>query len=231
MEAADLDPVKAFQKEEELKEKYEGKLEIEISGPTCEVLQGNEDRLINRKLTGAGGFIGHSGTPAIGCSFKPAAGYLYLLERGFMYVHKPSIHIRFEEIASINFVRSGGNTRSFDFEIEFKSGTVRTFSSIEKEEYGKLFDFITSKKLHLKNRTNNDKTIRMTLAIRITKLHRARTSKELKLKDRKWMKMTRAVMRISIRIKSRVMWQRNLNAIIAEPVRPKKTKVVAQIRY
>lgn len=41
--------------------------------------------------------------------------------------------------------------RSFDFEIELKSGTIHTFSSIEKEEYGKLFDFISSKKLHVKN--------------------------------------------------------------------------------
>lgn len=103
-------------------------------------------------------FCRHSGTPAVGCSFKAAAGYLYPLERGFIYVHKPPIHIRFEEIASVNFARSGGSTRSFDFEIELKSGTVHTFSSIEKEEYGKLFDFITSKKLHVKNRGKNDKT-------------------------------------------------------------------------
>ncbi|GJQ80343.1 Ssrp [Trypoxylus dichotomus] len=144
--------------EEELKEKYEGKLEKEISGPTCEVLGKVMKTIINRKLTGAGGFIGHSGTPAIGCSFKAAAGYLYPLERGFIYVHKPPIHIRFEEIASVNFARSGGSTRSFDFEIELKSSTIHTFSSIEKEEYGKLFDFITSKKLHVKNRTKNDKT-------------------------------------------------------------------------
>lgn len=94
----------------------------------------------------------HSGTLAISCSFKAAAGYLYPLERGFIYVHKPPIHIRFEEIASVNFARGGGSTRSFDFEIELTSGVVHTFSSIEKEEYGKLFDFITSKKLRVKNR-------------------------------------------------------------------------------
>lgn len=34
---------------------------------------------------------------------------------------------------------------------------MHTFSSIEKEEYGKLFDFITSKKLNVKNRGKNDK--------------------------------------------------------------------------
>lgn len=100
----------------------------------------------------------HSGTPAIGCSYKATAGYLYPLERGFIYVHKPPIHIRFEEIASVNFARGGGSTRSFDFEVELKSATVHTFSSIEKEEYPKLFDFITTKKIHVKN---TGKTVRV----------------------------------------------------------------------
>ena len=42
--------------------------------------------------------------------------------------------------------------RSFDFEVELKSSVLHTFSSIEKEEYNKLFDFIASKKLRVKNR-------------------------------------------------------------------------------
>lgn len=97
-------------------------------------------------------YYSHTGTAAVGCSYKAAAGFLYPLERGFIYVHKPPIHIRFEEIASVNFARGGGSTRSFDFEIELTSGVMHTFSSIEKEEYGKLFDFISSKKLRVKNR-------------------------------------------------------------------------------
>lgn len=82
---------------------------------------------------------------------------MYPLERGFIYVHKPPIHIRFEEIASVNFARGGGSTRTFDFEIELKSATVHTFSSIEKNEYPKLFDYINSKKIHVKNTGKNDK--------------------------------------------------------------------------
>jgi len=113
--------------------------------------------ILNRKITVPGSFIGHSGTPVIGCSYKAAAGHLYPLERGFIYVHKPPIHIRFEEIASVNFARGGGTTRSFDFEVETKNGVVHTFSSIEKEEYGKLYDFITSKKLRVKNTGRSDK--------------------------------------------------------------------------
>ncbi|XP_018329457.1 FACT complex subunit Ssrp1 [Agrilus planipennis] len=147
--------------EEELKEKYEGKLEKEISGPTYEVLGKVMKTILNRKLTGPGNYVGHDSSPAISCSFKAAAGYLYPLERGFIYVHKPPIHIRFEEVASVNFARGGGSTRSFDFEIELKSGTVHTFSSIEKEEYAKLFDFITAKKINIKNKGKSDKTTYM----------------------------------------------------------------------
>ncbi|XP_078035176.1 structure specific recognition protein [Augochlora pura] len=143
--------------EKELKEKYEDKLTKELSGPTYEVLGKVMKVIINRKITGPGNFTSHSGALSISCSFKAAAGYLYPLERGFIYVHKPPIHIRFEEIASVNFARGGGSTRSFDFEIELTSGVVHTFSSIEKEEYGKLFDFITSKKLRVKNRGKSDK--------------------------------------------------------------------------
>lgn len=138
--------------DKELKEKYDDKLTKEQSGPTYEVLGKVMKVIINRKLTGPGNFVGHSNTPAIGCSYKAAAGYLYPLERGFIYVHKPPIHIRFEEISCVNFARGGGSTRSFDFEIELTSGVNHTFSSIEKEEYGKLYDFITNKKLRVKNR-------------------------------------------------------------------------------
>lgn len=150
--------------EEELKTKYEDKLSKELSGPVYEVLGKIMKALINRKLTGPGSFIGHSGTPAIGCSYKAAAGYLYPLERGFIYVHKPPMHIRFEEIASVNFARSGGSTRSFDFEIELKSSTTHTFNSIEKEEYTSLFNYISLKKIHVKN---TGKNVRIQTSIRL----------------------------------------------------------------
>nr|CAG4649173.1 EOG090X02Z1 [Scapholeberis mucronata]SVE93510.1 EOG090X02Z1 [Scapholeberis mucronata] len=144
--------------EEELKEKFEGRLSRECSGSTYEVMGTVMKAMVNRKITIPGNFTGHSGTPAVGCSYKAAAGYLYPLERGFIYVHKPPIHIRFEEIASVNFARGGGSTRSFDFEVETKNGVVHTFSSIEKEEYNRLYDFINGKKLRVKNTGRSDKT-------------------------------------------------------------------------
>ena len=52
-----------------------------------------------------------SGTPAISCSNKATSGYIYPLERAFIFVPKPVFHLRFDEIGHVNFSRGGGTTR------------------------------------------------------------------------------------------------------------------------
>ena len=73
---------------------------------------------------------------SITCSYKASSGLLYPLERGFIFVHKPAVHIRFDEIANVNFARGSTTGRTFDFEIELKhqgsAGTVVTFSSLPR---------------------------------------------------------------------------------------------------
>lgn len=140
--------------EEDLEKEYENKLQAEMSGPTYEVISRVFKSLIKRKITVPGTFMGASGTQAISCSYKAASGFLYPLERGFIFVHKPPLHIRFEEIAFVNFARSQGPGKAFDFEVELKTGTTFMFSSVGKEEYGKLFDFVTAKQLRVKNRAD-----------------------------------------------------------------------------
>lgn len=137
--------------ESEIKEKYEGKLNKVISGPLYEVVAKVMRVIIQRKITQPDPSFAFKDSQAITCSYRASNGLMYPLERGFIYLHKPPVHIRFDEISSINFARSGGSTRSFDFEIETKSGMVHTFSSIDKEEYSKLFDFVSAKGLRVKN--------------------------------------------------------------------------------
>lgn len=143
--------------EEEVERRFEGKLTKHMSGSLYEMVSRVMKALVNRKITVPGNFKGHSGVQCITCSYKASSGLLYPLERGFIYVHKPPVHLRFEEISSVNFARGTTTTRSFDFEIETKQGAQYTFSSIEREEYGKLFDFVTSKKLSIKNRGFKEK--------------------------------------------------------------------------
>uniref|UniRef100_A0A7N8X1E3 FACT complex subunit SSRP1 n=1 Tax=Mastacembelus armatus TaxID=205130 RepID=A0A7N8X1E3_9TELE len=138
--------------EEDVERRFEGKLSKNMSGSLYEMVSRVMKALVNRKITVPGNFQGHSGAQCITCSFKASSGLLYPLERGFIYVHKPPVHLRFEEISCVNFARGTTTTRSFDFEIETKQGNQYTFSSIEREEYGKLFDFVNAKKLNIKNR-------------------------------------------------------------------------------
>ncbi|XP_062856980.1 FACT complex subunit SSRP1a [Trichomycterus rosablanca] len=138
--------------EEEVEKRFEGKLSKHMSGSLYEMVSRVMKALVNRKITVPGNFQGHSGAQCITCSYKASSGLLYPLERGFIYVHKPPVHLRFEEISCVNFARGTTTTRSFDFEIETKQGNQYTFSSIEREEYGKLFDFVNAKKLSIKNR-------------------------------------------------------------------------------
>lgn len=79
-------------------------------------------------------FIGFraSGTPAISCAVRQSTGFLYPLEKGFVYVHKPALYLRFEEVDNVHFARSDVSTRSFDFEILQRSGQSVVFSNIGK---------------------------------------------------------------------------------------------------
>ncbi|XP_067931729.1 FACT complex subunit SSRP1-like isoform X2 [Watersipora subatra] len=137
--------------EDEIEKKYDNKLSKEMSGLEYEIVSKLMKTLTAKKITVPGNFLSHSGAQSVQCSYKASNGFLYPLERGFIYVHKPPVHIRFDEVACVNFARSSGSTRSFDFDVETKAGTVYNFSSIEKDEYSKLFEFVKNKNLRVKN--------------------------------------------------------------------------------
>jgi len=136
--------------EDELKEKFDGKLTKHMTGPFVDIFANVVKAVTNKRINTPD--YKNLTNSAISCSYKNNNGLLYPLERGFMYVHKPAIHIRFEEINSINFARSDGSTRSFDLEIETKANATHIFNSIEKEEYPRLYDYVSKKKLRIKNR-------------------------------------------------------------------------------
>ncbi|XP_041088047.1 FACT complex subunit SSRP1 isoform X2 [Polyodon spathula] len=142
--------------EDDVLKRFGGKLSKNMSGSLYEMVSRVMKALVNRKITVPGNFQGHSGAQCITCSYKASSGLLYPLERGFIFVHKPPLHLRFDEVSCVNFARGTTTTRSFDFEIESKQGGQYTFSSIEREEYGKLFDFVNAKKLNIKNRGHKE---------------------------------------------------------------------------
>ena len=136
--------------EEELQEKYDGKLEKEVRGPTYKVISKILKVLTGKKIVEPGNFLGHSGQPVVSCSHKAASGFLYPLERGFIFVYKPPMYIRYDEVRYVSFERSGGSTRSFDINVVTSNEMEFTFSSIEKDEYTRLYEYLKSKKVSVK---------------------------------------------------------------------------------
>ena len=50
--------------------------------------------ITGKKISVPGSFVGFHGSPAVTCSHKAAQGFIYPLERGFIYIYKPPIFIR-----------------------------------------------------------------------------------------------------------------------------------------
>ncbi len=57
---------------------------------------------------------------------------------------------RYDEVRSVEFERSGGSTRSFDINVSLGNDIAYTFSSIEKGEYGRLYEFLKAKGIKLR---------------------------------------------------------------------------------
>uniref|UniRef100_A0A1I7UL61 FACT complex subunit SSRP1 n=1 Tax=Caenorhabditis tropicalis TaxID=1561998 RepID=A0A1I7UL61_9PELO len=138
---------------DELEESYGNLLNSSMDGPLYENISIIFKSICNLKVTVPGQFIGNSGTPAIQCSHKQNPGLLYPMEKGFLFIHKPVMYIRFEEISSCHFARSdaGTVTRTFDFEIDLKSGSSLTFNAMDKEENNKLFDYLGRKEIKIRS--------------------------------------------------------------------------------
>ena len=85
---------------------------------------------------------------------------MYPLEKQFVFIHKPPILIRFNEIDSVEFQRYAGgqgSTRNFDLCVNLKAsaalGAVKdyTFSGIDRSDYAGLYNFLSGKKISIKN--------------------------------------------------------------------------------
>ncbi|VDD74738.1 unnamed protein product [Mesocestoides corti] len=142
--------------EDYLQKNYDGKITQVMVGPEYELFARLCKTLYNQKLTVPGSFKAKNGGSAVPCSYKASVGLLYPLERGFIFIPRPPVAIRFDEIVGVNFSRGTGAQRSFDFDIETRVGVTHTFVSIERDEYHKLYDYVTEKRLRVKNIEDKD---------------------------------------------------------------------------
>lgn len=141
--------------EEEFKEKYEGRLKKRYDQQTHLVLSHVFRGLTERRIIIPGSFTSKHGQAAVSCSLKVNEGYLYLLEKCFLFVTKPTVYVPYNDVQSVYISRAGDSStsnRTFDLEVTLRSTSAsHTFANISKDEQSTLESFLKEKGLRVKN--------------------------------------------------------------------------------
>jgi structure-specific recognition protein 1 len=141
--------------DKEFQAKYADKLNKKYDEAAHQVVGHLFRGLSGKKLIFPGSFTSSHGQAAVSCSLKASEGYLYALEKCFMFVPKPTVYIPMTEISHITFSRVGGSvasSRTFDMSITLRGkGGEHQFSNIDREEQTGLEAFIKSKNIKIKN--------------------------------------------------------------------------------
>lgn len=147
---------------EEIKEKYGGELSEELEGPLYDVLSRLFKTLIKISIIVPSGFKSEKGTEAVKCSSRAQDGYLYPLNKSFLFIHKPVSYIRHDDIQFLEFNRISefaAAGRSFDVTIVTKKKANHSFTGISKQEYKPLVEYLKTKKIKVRNGDDEGKVM------------------------------------------------------------------------
>lgn len=147
--------------DDQLEAKYKDKLQPHYEQPLHQVITYCFKGLANKKIVSpAKDFQTHRQQTGIKCFIKASEGFLYCLEKAFMFVPKPATYISYDQTASITFSRVGGavsTLSTFDITVHMKSGGGSSqFSNINREDLKALEDFFKLKGLRVKNEIDED---------------------------------------------------------------------------
>lgn len=91
------------------------------------------------------------GSPCFRCAHKISSGLFYPLNAYFIFIPKPVIIVRIEDVASVDLARAQGQqTRLFEFQLTLKDGTEYEFSSVDRMELQPLLDFLHTKSIKVR---------------------------------------------------------------------------------
>ena len=146
--------------EDALQKEYGDELQPVMRGSLANLIAKTFKVIAKKKVFIPGKFANAAQGACVSCSVRANEGLLYPLEKQFVFIHKPPILIRFNEVESVEFQRYAaghGSTRNFDLCVTLKSseasGGARdyTFSGIDRSDYPSLYNFLSSKKIPIKN--------------------------------------------------------------------------------
>ncbi len=144
--------------EETLKKEYNGDLQPIMQGHLCNLIAKSFKIITRKKVFVPGKFRNSDNQECVKCALRANEGHLYPLEKSFVFIHKPPVLIRFDEVDSVEFQRYAGGqgtTRNFDLCVRLRAGDSSTkeytFSGIDRSDFDGLYSFLSNKKITILN--------------------------------------------------------------------------------
>ncbi|KAK9357275.1 hypothetical protein V1504DRAFT_398947 [Lipomyces starkeyi] len=138
----------------EFDKKYADKLKKKYDQAAHEVVGQVFRGLYGRKITVPGQFQSAHGQAGVKCSLKASEGYLYLLEKSFLFIPKPTVYTANSDVSSVTLSRVGGSvssSRTFDLTVALVTGVSHQYSSINRKEQSGVESYLKSKNIKIKN--------------------------------------------------------------------------------
>lgn len=156
----DMEEITLNLDEKTLKEEYGGQLDPVMQGSLCNLIAKVFKVISKKKVFVPGKFENAYGKPCVKCALRASEGHLYPLEKSFVFIHKPPVLIRFDEVDSVEFQRYAGgqgSTRNFDLSVKLKkiageaNAKEYAFSGIDRSDFDSLYNFLSGKKIGIIN--------------------------------------------------------------------------------
>ncbi|TPX35321.1 hypothetical protein SmJEL517_g02196 [Synchytrium microbalum] len=137
--------------EEEIAEKYNGRLKKSYEGRMSDIIGEVFQGMTNKRIIRADDtFKSHDDkNRSVKCSLKASESFLFPLTKYFMFVPKPPTFIPHDDISKVQFLRVDKNTssRTFEMKLNMRTGQEYHFSNIAKEEFSGLNQYCKNKGL------------------------------------------------------------------------------------
>lgn len=136
-------------------QKYKERLKKTYDSQTHLVMSHCLKGLTERRLIVPSSFQSRFLQAGVACSLKASEGYLYPLDRCFLFVTKPTVYIPYTEVSSVTMSRTSTGvsaSRTFDLEVNLRGSNLsHVFANIDKEEQEKIERYCLEKGLRMKN--------------------------------------------------------------------------------
>ena len=157
----DPDEIRVNLDEDTLKKEYGDDLQPIMRGSLSNLVAKTFKVIAKKKVFIPGKFSNANQQPCVKCALRANEGLLYPLEKQFVFIHKPPVLIRFNEVESVEFQRYAGgqgSTRNFDLCVSLKASAASVsnqqeyvFSGIDRSDYTGLYNFLSTKNIRIKN--------------------------------------------------------------------------------